>query len=166
MELLNNTSPIMQEFIAKMGKEPVLINGSKDKQLDIVEVEKSFAIMKPKSEEFDTKMREYFVFLSDQLWTVLNIQESGGVTYPYQIYDGEANNLGELKDKIIDVAVAERRVIRERGRADSGQIGDYFLGSSSVDDLADIKKELDVLISLATKHFEVDAEEFFRKTMR
>ncbi|MEK7070810.1 MAG: hypothetical protein AAB966_03310 [Patescibacteria group bacterium] len=164
LPMVDEKMTIRQEFVAKMGTEPVVGNQVNGKQENVHEHEKSFLRMKPKSKEFDLSMRDYFLLLSDQLWMLLGENEKGKVTYPYRIYDGEVNSLDELREKIIAIAIGERKAVLARGRADSGQVGDYFWDASEVEDLGDIKKQLDVLISLSVKHFGVDSEEYFRKT--
>lgn len=118
------------------------------------------ALIEPMTEQFDRKMLALFVYLSSQLREVL-VRET--IVYPVVFYDGEVANGVEMREKIIELARAERAAVRERGRNHFGQIGNWFWDTSKVENLGEVKNGLDMLIARAADKFKVDGEEFFRR---
>lgn len=153
---------LRQEAIQVLGRE-LKIDKTNIARNDVHQIEENFAQLEPMSLDFDNQLKEYFDFLTGEIWGVLCNKEAGNITFPLAFYDEEVKNLEQLKEKIINIAIGERKAIKERGRKSDGQIGQWFWDTSSVDTLGEDKMQLDAVISLAVKHLGVNPDEFFRK---
>ncbi|OGD71232.1 hypothetical protein A3A84_04110 [Candidatus Collierbacteria bacterium RIFCSPLOWO2_01_FULL_50_23] len=126
----------------------------------VSKVEASLSTIEQKTADSDRLLFDYFSYLIGELEKAISPEI---VIYPVAFYNGQVESLEAMRQKVIELALAERAAVRARGRNSFGQIGDYFWENSEIEDLGEFKLLLDDLIGEAVRKFEINLDEWHNR---